>query len=166
MPEPILAPSESCPIRQRIDPETLATLDRMADREFMRPVIKYGDAWEVETTGGESFAVPEDLHPVPAFLPLAALPASAADEVAPDEDAASPEDGDTLERGAHPDADSILDALAQYTDEGCSGEVARATVRRRVYLARCSAPGYMDCTPWEIHETAQSAAESLAEGAE
>jgi len=31
------------------------------------------------------------------------------------------------------------------------------------FLARMSAPGYMDCTPWELHDTAAEAEASLRE---
>lgn len=128
-------------IRTLIDPDTLRILDRMADREFMKPVIDYGDCWECETSNGEGFTVPADVHSIPDEYP-----------------------NGWQSDGAGMDEDSPLCmALAQYMPEGCSGEVASATVRRGVYLCRLSAPGYMDCTDWEAHDTAQSAADSLAE---
>jgi hypothetical protein len=141
----IVNPSESCPFRQRIDAEALRELDRMSGpRAFMVPVIEFGDCWECETSNGEGFTVPGDVHP---------LPPSLADGVTFDREYA-----DREEDCGNPNP---LDPLAQYMPEGCSGDVASATVRRGRYLCRMSAPGYMDCTDWESHDTAQAAADSL-----
>jgi hypothetical protein len=125
-------------VRGFIDLDTLRILDRMADKDFMQPVIDYEDAWEVETTHGEAYVVPADVHPIPDAFP----------------------DGFRME--ASGDAAARLFAgVAQYMPEGCAGEVASATVRRGVYLCRLSAPGYLDCTDWEAHNSAQDAADSL-----
>lgn len=141
----ILSPSESCPIRQRISADNLRALDRMARRGFMKPVIEFGDCWECETYNGEGFVVPSDVYPIPPFL---------ADGV----EFEAERSAEDAERYGIPDP---LDGLAQYMGEGCSGEVASAKVRRGVYLCRMSAPGYMDCTDWECHESAEDAAESI-----
>lgn len=61
-------------------------------------------------------------------------------------------DGDT-----HEDPSIFSD----YIPEGCCGKCTSATVRRNVWIARLSAPGYLDCTEWELHDTADDAAQSL-----
>lgn len=142
-------------VRSLIDPDTLRILDRMADREFMRPVIDYGDCWECETTNGEGFVVPSDVHPIPEGF---ADGFTVEDEATEDERERELDGEDTGEYSAA----RLFAGLAQYMGEGCSGEVASAKVRRGVYLCRLSAPGYMDCTEWEAHDNAQSAADSLA----
>lgn len=161
--DPILSPSESCPIRQRIGADSLAELDRMADDGFMRPVIDYGDAWEVETTRGDTFIVPADVQYIPDRMtgPDGKEHTTDAGRVfecidAPGVDEDSEDAGPFLSRAA-------ANALGQYMPEGCSGGVRSATIRRGVYLARMSAPGYTDCTDWEAHDTAQGAADSLIE---
>lgn len=152
----VVSPSESCPFRQRITAETLAELDRMADGGHMRPVIEFGDCWECETEHGEGFTVPADVHGIPeAFADGFAV----TDEATDDEREAELEGEDTGEYSAA----RLFAGLAQYMPEGCSGEVASATVRRNRYLCRMSAPGYMDCTDWESHDSAQAAADSLVD---
>lgn len=140
-------------VRALIDPADVRTLDRMG-RGFMRPVIEYGDGWEVETTRGESFAVPADVHPVPDSFP----DGFTVEDESTDEERERELDGeDTGEYSAA----RLFSGLATYMPEGCSGEVASATVRRGAYWARMSAPGYLDATDWEVHASAQSAADSL-----
>lgn len=136
-------------VRSLIAPADVRTLDRMG-RGHMVPVIDYGDCWEVETTRGESFIVPAEVEGIPNHDRFDNGRSIHMD---------SPEDEPT------PPAEDIrkLSRLSDYMPEGCSGEVASATVRRGVYLCRMSAPGYMDCTDWEAHDTAQSAADSLIE---
>jgi hypothetical protein len=144
MPDPITGKPT---IREAIKPADLATLDRMADRGHMRPVIECGDCWECETTNGEGFVVPSDLVSIPNHDRY--------------------DNGQTIDADDdNPAPDSLrkLAALADYMGEGCSGDsVQSAIVRRGVYLCRMSAPGYMDCTDWEAHDSAQAAASSLIE---
>jgi hypothetical protein len=142
-------------IREMIDAAAVATLDRMA-RGHMVPVIESGDCWECETTRGEGFIVPADIHGIPEAF---ADGFTVSDEATDDEREAELDGVDTGEYSAA----RLFSGLAQYMPEGCCGQVRTATVRRNVYLCRMSAPGYMDCTDWECHATAQAAADSLVD---
>lgn len=135
-----------------IKPETQRILDRMA-KAFMQPVIEQGDAWDCETEDGVGFVVPSD---VPALQMSSAFPDRFVIEVSEGDDIDDENTGMELR---------ILSELSQYAggDVSPHERAAKATVRRNVWLCRMSAPGYMDCTDWEIHESAQSAAESLIE---
>ena len=145
-------PNETNPadVRSLIAPADLRTLDRMG-RGHMVPVIDYGDCWECETTRGEGFTVPADVQYIPAQIGGVETADGATFSVEDEGD-----DSATLPQ-------SVARSLADYMPEGCSGEVRSATIRRGVYLCRMSAPGYLDCTDWEAHDTAQSAADSLIE---
>lgn len=128
-------------VRALIDPADVRTLDRMADGHMV-PVIEYGDGWEVETSKGETFAVPADVQYIPERI--GGEPTT---------------DGATFADKNLPRI--IADALVVYMPEGCLGEVRGVTIRRGAYWARMSAPGYLDATDWEVHASAQSAADSL-----
>jgi hypothetical protein len=125
-------------IAAQLKPSTLKKLDRMASGH-MAPHITFGDCWMIETTRGESFIVPADVH---------GIPPEARDEQIFDDD-----------------TDLVRDVFADYAPEGIymprPDRIASATVCRGVWLCRMSAPGYMDCTDWESHDTAQAAADSL-----
>lgn len=130
--------------RSGLKPETRAELERM--NGHMQPQIQESGAWVVETASGESFVVPEDLVGAP-------------DEIADE----SPDDGTISISFAQ--AEKVRDALAEYLPEGISSEseIESAEFHPSGYVCRMSAPGYMDCTDWEWHETEQEAADSLIE---
>lgn len=129
-------------IRVQINPKLVAKLDRMSPG-FMVPVIEYGDAWIIETKHGGSFIVPARVEGI-------------------DEHAKDGQVYTSASIHGHEHA-PCLSVFEDYMPEGVSGNIESATVRRGVFLARMSAPGYMDCTEWELHESADEAARSLIE---
>jgi hypothetical protein len=60
--------------------------------------------------------------------------------------------------GDEPNNEDMHETLAQY----CEGEVYSYSVESG-YLARMSAPGYLDCTSWELFSTADEASAYLDE---
>ena len=103
------------------------------DEQFMQPEIWQGDAWEVSANHGETHIVPTDVVGVPYNYPGII---HSADVFQPYVDGTV----DTYENGA-----------------------PVAEVRRNVWFARLSAPGYMDSTEYSVFETEEEAREYLAE---
>lgn len=104
----------------------------VASCNHMQPVIEHGDYFEVETSNGTEY-VPADVVGSLGFKVIHAA-------------------------GGFYDAEyalwsQIVAALSPYV-EGFSIERVEP---RRGWLARMSAPGYMDCTAWTAHETEEDA---------
>lgn len=115
-------------------PETERIIERLS-QQFMQPDVYYGPYWAVEANGGETHIVPADVcDPWPN----------------PEEDI--------------PTGRSLFE-LADYIDgtmDKDDGDMP--CVERQIgWLARLSAPGYMDATDWTAHETEDEAYEYLAE---
>lgn len=102
---------------------------------FMQPVVYEDDYFSVETEIGTEI-VPADLL----------SPSFAVNFVA---DALYDEDNEVWPL--------ISSAVSPYVE----GNDIREISPRRGYLARMSAPGYMDCTDWTAHDTAEEAFEYL-----
>lgn len=124
-------------------PQTIqAQLERMG-KGHMVPVIYQEDYWEVKTSRGESYILPESAESIPERLA----------------------DGATIGGGDDSESDEqselILQRLAMYMPEGCGGWPTEASIVRGGFVCRMSAPGYTDCTDWEGHKTARECAESL-----
>jgi hypothetical protein len=94
--------------------------------QHMQPVIEYGDYFEVETSHGTEI-VPADV--------VGALPHELGHEM----------NAETM----FTDTWRELCAPLRYYLEGEPREV----IRKTGWLARMSAPGYMDCTDWTAHES-------------
>lgn len=122
----------------RRNPRLLANLDRMDGH--MVPVIEEGDYLVVETDKGDTFIVPEDLVSIPDGLSLDSF----------------------LDPENNQSHSATLRACGQFMPEGVSGYPESAEYKQG-FLARMSAPGYMDCTDWEAHDTWNDAARSLIE---
>jgi hypothetical protein len=114
------------------------TRDPFAE-SFMKPHIEHGDYFEVETSNGTEI-VPADV----VRLPFAVVHA-AGGYFHPDETGA---------------AEFALVAKAMQPYTACGIERIEP---KRGWLARMSAPGYMDCTDWTAHETEDEARAYLIE---
>jgi len=102
----------------------------------MQPVVYAGKAYLVETNHGTE-VVPYDL--------VGGLMAT---------------DGVLMAVGVKVDGDSVdYRPLLDFIE---SANVESVELRDG-FLARMSAPGYMDCTAWELHDTAAKAEASLRE---
>jgi hypothetical protein len=84
------------------------------------------------------------------------------DEVVPTDLVSVPEgwpgDGIEVSEGGHDEWDAVASDLADFLE----GHVQTLQIRTG-YLARMSAPGFMDCTPWTIHTTEREARDALEE---
>lgn len=104
---------------------------------FMEPQVYAGKAYVVETNHGTEI-VPHDL--------AGGLMAN---------------DGRRMEVGVTVDGDGVDSRpLHMYLEPGAKIHTVEL---KRGYLARMSAPGCLDCTPWELHDTAAEAEASLRE---
>lgn len=102
---------------------------------FMQPVVEPGGYWEVETSIGTEY-VPADLVDLDFRVNVG--------------DVFRLEDETSF-------ADQVLDAVAPYVE----GNAVNEATYREGWLARMSAPGYMDCTMWTGHATEQEARQYL-----
>lgn len=68
---------------------------------------------------------------------------------------------DRLSAADELDNDELMEILGDYLEPG-TREVYSVEVRAG-WLARMQAPGYLDCTSWEIHDTKKEAIRSLRE---
>jgi len=116
--------------------ETIAKeLHEVFADSFMKPQIEESDYFECETEQGTSF-VPADLVRLPFAVNFKA-------------------------GGFFDDESPHWRALARSLLPYVNGdELAQVTVGHG-FMARLSAPGYMDCTDWTAYETADQAAQSL-----
>ena len=110
---------------------------------FMQPIV----------TGPESIYVVEDIHGSSYVVPESV------------EDLSTDEDGVVIlaQQGDSTEDPYIVERADLYRPES-NMEAAKVTLAGAGYVARLSAPGYMDCTEWEgPFDTAKEARASLAE---
>ena len=103
------------------------------DEQFMQPEIWQGDAWEVSANQGETHIVPTDVVGVPYNYP-----------------------------GIIHSAE-VFQPYVEGTVDTYENGAPVAELRRGIWFARLSAPGYMDATDCAIFDTEDEAREYLAE---
>lgn len=114
-----------------------ATYDAFATafgESFMQPVIEHGDYFEVETSHGTEFVPADVVH-----LPFRVIHAAGGFY---DEDS--------------PEWPAIVQAFGPYV----AGDMQSVSPGHG-WLARMSAPGYMDCTEWRAYKTEIEAMQAL-----
>ena len=103
---------------------------------FMQPQIQHGLWWIIDGNCGLD-VVPSDLC-----------------------DTAGWEVGETIHESDESNLFTLrLLTLSQYTEN----TTVYSIELRQGFGARLSAPGYMDCTPWSVHETEEEAKQFLEE---
>lgn len=110
-----------------------AELDDAFLGQFMQPVIYKSRYFEVDTTQGTDY-VPADLVNYGDLIKV----------------------GEIKDREDGPSIVGLMTVLEQYTE----GSIDNVMLKEG-WLARLSAPGYMDCTDWSAHDSEDEAAQYL-----
>jgi len=116
---------------------------------FMEPVIIAGEWLEVDTANGTT------------FVPWECVPASVVQAIKAYEDTLEADESRQLDAQDDLSATGRLDLL-EYLEVGRPEDIYTVEPVSG-YGARLSAPGYMDCTDWTVHESEGEARASLAD---
>lgn len=114
---------------------------------FLRPMVSHGYYFEVETSQGETVILPDDVINAPFAIVFGAGMDWSADER---------QQPQAYEFG------ELCEAVRDYIDVAPFVTISRIEAKAG-WLARMSAPGYMDCTDWTAHETQDKAREYLVQ---